>query len=130
MMSALRGSFLYPFDVVLEILGFRFSLGGCYEKVEISMNMSSFLEKIEISRKSRDFMKKRFEFARGGRLLSSIQGGGVRAWVGEGSTCPSRGKLWLTVYRAHPSKVEAGDAHGLVTPRMPLHIEDVFMQTP
>ena len=23
---------------------------------------------------------------------------------GEGSTCPSRGKLWLTVYRAHASR--------------------------
>ena len=45
MISALRGSFLYPFDVVLKIFGFRFSLGGCHEKVEISMNMLSFHEK-------------------------------------------------------------------------------------
>ena len=58
MISALRGSFLYPFDVVLKIFGFRFSLGGCHEKVEISMKMLSFHEQIEISRKSRDFMKK------------------------------------------------------------------------
>ena len=63
--------------------------------------------------KNRDFTKKSrfhekgFKFARGGRLLSSIQSGAVRAWVGEGSTCPSRGKLWLTVYRAHPINRDA-----------------------
>ena len=63
------------------------------------MNKSRFHEKVEIYNKG-------FKFARGGRLLSTIQSGAVRAWVGEGSTCPSRGKLWLTVYRAHPSRVE------------------------
>ena len=31
---------------------------------------------------------------------------GTRARAeGEGSTCPSRGELWLTVYRAHASSV-------------------------
>jgi hypothetical protein len=59
-----------------------------------------------ISGKCQDFMNKGFKFARGGRLLSSIQSGAVRAWVGEGCTCPWRGKLWLTVYRAHPSRGE------------------------
>ena len=57
MISTLRGSFLYPFDVVLKIFGFRFLLGGCQEKVEISMKMS-FQGKIEIARKSQDFIKK------------------------------------------------------------------------
>ena len=53
--SALRGSFLYPFDVVLTIFGFRSSLGGCHEKVEFSwkcvhfMKKSRFHEKDEIS---------------------------------------------------------------------------------
>ena len=53
------------------------------------------------------FHEKGFKYARGGRLLSSIQSGAVRAWGGEGSTCPLRGKLWSTVYRAHASKFEA-----------------------
>ena len=51
---------------------------------------------IEISTKG-------YTCARGGRLHSSIQSGPVCARGGEGFTCPSRGKLWLTVYRAHAS---------------------------
>ena len=53
-------------------------------------------------KKSR-FHEKGFKYARGGRLFSSIQSGPVLARGGEGSTCPSRGELWLTVYRAHAS---------------------------
>ena len=40
----------------------------------------------EIPRKKSRFIEKEFKFARGGRFPSSIQTGGVRAWVGEGST--------------------------------------------
>ena len=43
MISALERSFLYRFDVVLNIFGVRFSLGGCHEKVK------NFNEKVEIS---------------------------------------------------------------------------------
>jgi hypothetical protein len=64
--------------------------------------MLSFYEQIDFTKNLR-FHEKGFKFAHGGGLLSSIQSGAVRAWVGEGSTCPSRGKLWLTVYRAHAS---------------------------
>ena len=49
MIRALRGLFLYPFDVVLKIFGFRVSLGGCYEKVEILMKKLRYHEQVEIS---------------------------------------------------------------------------------
>ena len=79
MISAFRGSFLYPFDVVLKIFGFRFSLGRCHEKVEISMKMSSFhAKKIDFTKMSR-FHEKKIKFGRGGLLLLSIQSGAVRA---------------------------------------------------
>ena len=68
-----------------------------------SMKKSGFHEKVETSWRVEISSKQKFNYARGGRLFSTIQSGPVHARVGEGSTCPSRGKLWLTVYRAHAS---------------------------
>ena len=48
----------------------------------------------------------------GGRLLSNIQSGPVRARGGEGSKSHPRGKQWLTVYRAPqvvPMSIELTD---------------------
>ena len=102
MISAFQRSCLYPFDVVLMIFGFRFALGRCHEKDEIFMNMSSFHEQISFHGNV-EISWKRIQVCLRWTLLSSIQSGGTRAWVGEFYTCSSHGKLWLTVSRAHAS---------------------------
>ena len=79
-----------------------------HEKIEISWKSWDFMkklwfeEKIDISWKSKDFMRKS-RFHEKVEISWKVEIGPVRVQRGEGSTCPSRGKLWLTVYRAHAS---------------------------